>query len=764
LSRELQEGVDNQDTHASSRTGRVQSGLASEEDPSETTEFISEPGPIAKRVLQLLTKAGSRLDGVGDSEAPILIVNAEQYLDALAALADPSREGGIVIPRYITDITAENIDACKKLGEELHMSLRHLDGIKSNILISERDFVVDLSLPHSTLPPTRLLYSDSRELLEQQAQLFETLWAKAIPAGQRIREIEEDKPRYETRISRDPYDILGETNKMVRDSNRYAVSSVSGGLLYAGKHSLEQFELVLERARKGRHGGVRWLTRIDRDCIDVASRFLELGMSIRHVDRVPTESFGFSDKEVGVTVSKLEAGSLSTSALFSNDPMYVEHYASVFEEMWTTGTDAQEKIREIEAGIEEPKMTILRNPKQTESIYLELTNSAKHEILLILPTANAYQREVRMGVVQALKMAASERGVSVSMLVPGSAARDDVQRFNQEQEKEVPPPRNPIQLKNIPEAKGQNTVTVLVADRTSSLIVELQDDSQHEFSQAIGVATYSTRSSTVKANVRFFERMWEEESILERERRSRREAELLQDILAHDMRNYNQITKISAELLLDADGSKLSPAEKEALLNNILKAVDRSSVLIERAKKLGRIVSQDHFELRPVNLQDTLMKSMEVITKAHPDRPIEPVYSVQNEAQVLADGFLEDVFTNLLSNSVKYTENDSIRLEIKVEEEPAGDGEEAAAAEHAEGGRSHRYWKITFTDEGRGISDDLKTRVFTRYLDSAHGSGLGLSIVYALVVERYSGKIRVCDRVKGDHTKGTVMEVRLPAA
>jgi signal transduction histidine kinase len=40
--------------------------------------------------------------------------------------------------------------------------------------------------------------------------------------------------------------------------------------------------------------------------------------------------------------------------------------------------------------------------------------------------------------------------------------------------------------------------------------------------------------------------------------------------------------------------------------------------------------------------------------------------------------------------------------------------------------------------------------------------GLGLSIVYALAVVKYSGMVEVTDRVKGDFSKGTRVEVWLP--
>jgi len=109
------------------------------------------------------------------------------------------------------------------------------------------------------------------------------------------------------------------------------------------------------------------------------------------------------------------------------------------------------------------------------------------------------------------------------------------------------------------------------------------------------------------------------------------------------------------------------------------------------------------------------------------------------------------VFANVLSNSVNYTETDDVPVEIRVDE---------ATVE----GKPGRYWKVISTDQGKGIPDEMKDKIFDRYQKTASGSGLGLSIVYALAVERYSGNIKIANRVEDDYTKGTRIEIWLPMA
>ena len=108
--------------------------------------------------------------------------------------------------------------------------------------------------------------------------------------------------------------------------------------------------------------------------------------------------------------------------------------------------DARERIRQIDEGIEEPRMKIIRNREEIQRVYLELVNQAKKEILLLLPTTNAYLREEEIGVIDAMQSAVAERGVKVLMLSPDASAKDGVQKFNKDQgTKQVQGQRNQLQ-------------------------------------------------------------------------------------------------------------------------------------------------------------------------------------------------------------------------------------------------------------------------------------------------------------------------------
>ena len=79
-----------------------------------------------------------------------------------------------------------------------------------------------------------------------------------------------------------------------------------------------------------------------------------------------------SDKEIGVTIEKMEDGEMVTSLLISNEPLYLKHFATIFEELWRSGIGAKSRIQDIEEGIETESIEIIQNPSESLKIALIL--------------------------------------------------------------------------------------------------------------------------------------------------------------------------------------------------------------------------------------------------------------------------------------------------------------------------------------------------------------------------------------------------------
>lgn len=109
------------------------------------------------------------------------------------------------------------------------------------------------------------------------------------------------------------------------------------------------------------------------------------------------------------------------------------------------------------------------------------------------------------------------------------------------------------------------------------------------------------------------------------------------------------------------------------------------------------------------------------------------------------------MFMNILENSIKHSPRDKPLVIDILQTRVCRGGIE--------------YHRISIEDNGPGISDEFKDKLFTRFSrgkTKAKGKGLGLYIVKTLV-ENFNGEIWAEDRIKGDYTKGVRFVVMLPA-
>jgi two-component system, OmpR family, sensor histidine kinase VicK len=433
---------------------------------------------------------------------------------------------------------------------------------------------------------------------------------------------------------------------------------------------------------------------------------------------------------------------------------------------------------------------IIRDPAQIQSLFVDLAGRAKTSLALLMPSTNAFVREQRIGVVAEI-FEASSRGVKIRILSPLNTSLEvGLASLNAD----LAVRGAAISYRSLPEASTPNTVTVLIVDDLESLVIEQKKNASLDFAEAVGAATYSNSKSTVLSNVRFFDSLWEEVGILNKESRSRKVSELWQDILSHDIKNYNQIVSMNAEILgeeipnnsrklmeaasliegvvkaggeaanikrlelakTEIDENLKFLAEAANLTQIIRKTVDGSSGLVERTKRISRIVSlEENHDMHGVDIDKSIKRAISLVANAHPEKKIEFDSEIPKGALTLADELLDEVFVNLFSNAVRYTQGPRVPILVRVRD-----------MEHVQDGASvsisgKGYWKVEVIDEGRGIPKETKQKVFSRYMDSASGTGLGLSIVHMLVINRYLGQVRMADRVEGDYSKGTRVEMEL---
>ena len=88
---------------------------------------------------------------------------------------------------YVTEITNDNVSCCKELTK-MTGEIRHLDGIKGNFYISDTEYIAPATFHERGKPASQIIYSNVKEIVNHQQYVFDTLWNKAIPAEQKIKE------------------------------------------------------------------------------------------------------------------------------------------------------------------------------------------------------------------------------------------------------------------------------------------------------------------------------------------------------------------------------------------------------------------------------------------------------------------------------------------------------------------------------------------------------------------------------------------------
>lgn len=231
---------------------------------------------------------------------------------------------------------------------------------------------------------------------------------------------------------------------------------------------------------------------------------------------------------------------------------------------------------------------------------------------------------------------------------------------------------------------------------------------------------------------------------------AKQEIELLNDLMFHDINNFNFATLNYIQMIARSDAV---PPEHKAHLEKSLQLIRQTAELIENVKKLTKIGVMNPEEFVPIDITEVLTRVVSSLETSFPDRSISVNMNLPEKCRVIANKLVEELFMNLLSNSVKYDPNKEVEIDIDV-------------TKTSEGPRS--FWKICIADRGAGIPDEKKSQLFQKFVrlkpdPKVPGTGLGLSICRALT-DKFGGRIWVEDRVPGRSELGAKFCVMLPAA
>ena len=389
------------------------------------------------------------------------------------------------------------------------------------------------------------------------------------------------------------------------------------------------------------------------------------------------------------------------------------------------------------------KTELIQNPLFVQTLFINMIKSAEHEVLLLLPTVNAFLREQRLGIIQLLKQGATERAVNIKILVPA-----DPLIKNNLGDMAAPEGKEGIERKQNFEFRSPgeftvSTVTIVVVDKKESLVFEKKDDSKENFAEALGLATYSSSKPTVVSYFSIFESLWKQVALYEQLKAHDKMQNEFINIASHEMKTPTQSILGYAELLED---SCKKSEEVEAIKRN----AERLQKLATNLLDVTRIESQT-LKLRKetVNINEKIANVKKDFENQFPRLRTVRILLVElgenNPIYVHADKVrLYEVIANLLSNAIKFTQKGTISISTNIRSNMNNNIDEVI---------------IRIRDTGMGIHPEILPRLFTKFATrSDRGTGLGLFISKG-IVEAHGGRIWAENNSDG---KGATFSFTLP--
>ena len=689
------------------------------------------------KILQTLSKVEYRFDNYSDVRYPSIIITTEPVRKAFV---DVKNRG--VKTRFITEITKDSLHYCKELmqvGE-----VRHLDGVKGNFVVTDTEYV-SYAISEEIRPSLRqIVRSTSKEFVEEQQHFFDMLWNKAIPAEQKIMELESGIMLPErTEIISGADNIL----RLTLESVPHIRASLDNCIDSNSPTSFVLFEPMwnhLKELASTRNGvRFRFIAEITKDNLPYCKEMAKI-FELRHLDGVKG-NLGIIDGREYRASPSIKLGVPPDVLIRSTAKIFVEQQQFFFETLWSKAIPAEQRIREIEEGIKPEVIETIRESKVTQERVFELIKSAKEEILIIFSTSNAFRRQGKAGAVDFLIMTAKSKGVKVRILSPFD---DYVKHMIDKIKREGSKTR--IEIRNIEEPL-QTKVSVLIVDRASLLSAELKNDSKETSLEAIGLATYSNSKPTVLSYASIFESLWNQTELYEHIRylyqqlqsQDKLKQEFM-DIAAHELRTPIQPILGLAQVLKE----QMSDSTQIKFLDVILRNAKRLQKLQEEMLDVTRIESgsmQIHKESFNLNVLifDVLQ---DFRTQLKSDARTKLDYKSDGDVWIVADkNRIMQVISNLLTNAIKFTKAGKILVQLRKRK-----GKKIADTDQV---------IVSIKDEGPGIDPSVMPRLFTKFASkSEKGTGLGLFISKS-IIEAYDGKIWAENNTDG---KGATFVFTLP--
>lgn len=493
---------------------------------------------------------------------------------------------------------------------------------------------------------------------------------------------------------------------------------------------------------------IRLITEMSDANIAYCKEFMKFS-DVRHLEKVKGH-FSVSDTKWYTASAEAEKDRPPPRLIYCTLEEIVKQHQHFFETLWNRAIPAEQRIKEIEEGIEPTNVEFISNPRESIRRAWDLVKSANHEVMIMLSSPAAFRRQLASGGLEVIQQAI-RNGAKVKLLIPSD--RDVSQTLRQVKS-------------SFPEAEFRamdaglmTSITIILVDQNDFMFFELKDDKATESHKAVGLALYSNSKTIVSSYSSILEAIWKQSELNEQIRQAN---EKLEDaysrleahenaqkefinIAAHELRTPIQpllgITDIIQQTMNCKDKAEITKEELDMMVRNAKRLERLSSDILE----VSKIDSQSlKLNKERVNLNEKIqnvIKDVKSFIPAH--RHLEMVFESKSPEAIVVEGDkprLFQVLSNILKNAIKFTEEGTIMVTLQQT-----------------GGQAI----VEVRDVGRGIDPEMYPKLFTKFTTkSEQGTGLGLYLSKG-IIEAHGGTIRGENNKDG---RGATFTFTLPLA
>lgn len=316
--------------------------------------------------------------------------------------------------RYLTSILKENLSFAKELNDIVE--LRHFE-LPIRVVLTDTDCLLISSAARGK-KPDELIRSNVPGLADRMRELIENIWDAAIPAEEKIMEIELHRPLEEVKQIRARENVFRVLKEYVRKSRHdIVITTTSNGLLRLQKYFKQLFDDAKKRGVR-----IRCLVPVTKDNMHAAT---DLGIEVRHIKEVHAVMGCYDNSYLALLHIKDDSTDIHAPedfAIVTNQKGTVQMMKQMFESVWENSIDMKTRAKELETGEPAQGVKYFRGRKNLYKMLPKLMGTSNDIIWMttsngLIRIASSLKKEIEK---------AKERGVRIRCLTPISESNKTV--------------------------------------------------------------------------------------------------------------------------------------------------------------------------------------------------------------------------------------------------------------------------------------------------------------------------------------------------